>query len=112
MEIRKEILDELIAGYKDPEDLIGDKGLLRQLTKALLERAMESELTHELGYEKNDKRAIKGSGNRRNGSSAKTVRSKHGEISLDVPRDRDAEFEPVLIKKHQRHSVGVAPTRP
>lgn len=106
MEIRKEILDELISGYKNPEDLIGDNGLLKQLTKALLERAMEAELTHELGYEKNDKKSIKGSGNRRNGTSAKLVRSKHGEISLEVPRDRDAEFEPVLIKKHQRRFDG------
>jgi putative transposase len=53
MEIRKELLDELIKDYKNPEDLIGESGLLKQLTKALLERAMEAELTHELGYEKN-----------------------------------------------------------
>ena len=111
MEIRKEILDELIRDYRNPEDLIGESGLLKQLTKALLERAMEAELTHELGYEKNS-RSGGSTSNRRNGSSSKTVRSKHGEVELDIPRDRDSEFEPVLIKKHQRHSVGVAPTRP
>jgi transposase-like protein len=55
MEIRKEILDELIRDYKNPEDLIGEQGLLKQLTKALLERAMEAELTHELGYGRNDR---------------------------------------------------------
>lgn len=106
MEIRKEILDELIRDYKNPEDLIGDQGILKQLTKALLERAMEAELTHELGYEKGDKSSLKESSNRRNGTSAKTVRSKHGEVSLDVPRDRETEFEPVLIKKHQRRFDG------
>lgn len=106
MAIRKEILDELMRDCKNPEDLIGDQGLLKQLTKALLERAMESELTHELGYEKNDKSSLKESSNRRNGTSSKTVRSKHGEIELDIPRDRDSEFEPVLIGKHQRRFDG------
>lgn len=105
-EIRREILDELIRDYKNPEDLIGEQGLLKQLTKALLERAMEAELTHELGYERNDRVSLKESGNRRNGTSSKTVRSKHGEIDLDIPRDREAEFEPVLIKKHQRRFDG------
>ncbi len=105
MEIRKEILDELIKDYKNPEDLIGEKGLLKQLTKALLERAMEAELTHELGYEKNAHSGGSTS-NRRNGHSSKRVRSKHGEIDLEIPRDRESEFEPVLIKKHQRRFDG------
>lgn len=105
MEIRKEILDELIKDYKNPEDLIGENGLLKQLTKALLERAMEAELTHELGYEKNA-RSGGSTPNRRNGHSSKRVRSKHGEIDLEIPRDRTSEFEPVLIKKHQRRFDG------
>ncbi len=106
MTIRKEILDELIRDYKNPEDLLGENGLLKQLTKALLERAMNAELTHELGFERNDKSSCKENGNRRNGTSAKTVKSKHGEIELEVPRDRTAEFEPVIIKKHQRRFDG------
>ena len=106
MEIKKEILDELIKDYKNPEDLLGENGLLKQLTKALLERAMQAELTHELGFDKDDRRAIKETANRRNGSSAKTVRSKHGEIELEVPRDRASEFEPVIVKKHQRRFDG------
>jgi putative transposase len=105
MEIRKELLDELIKDYKNPEDLIGENGILKQLTKALLERAMEAELTHELGYEKNA-RSEGSTSNRRNGHSSKRVRSKHGEIDLEVPRDRESEFEPVLIKKHQRRFDG------
>lgn len=106
MTIRKEILDELIRDYKNPEDLLGENGLLKQLTKALLERAMEAELTHELGFEKHDKGAFKETGNRRNGTSRKTVKSKHGEIELEIPRDRESEFEPQIIPKHQRRFEG------
>jgi putative transposase len=98
-------LEELLREYKNPEDLIGEEGLLKQLTKALLEKVMSSELTHELGYAKHDKEAVKGK-NRRNGTTKKTVRSKHGEIALDIPRDRDGEYEPVMIKKHQRRFDG------
>jgi hypothetical protein len=54
MELDKELIDKLLAGYKGPEDLIGEQGLLKQLTKALVERAMHAELTHHLGYEKHD----------------------------------------------------------
>jgi len=67
---------------------------------------MNAELTHELGFERNDKSSLKENGNRRNGTSAKTVKSKHGEIELDIPRDRQSEFEPVIIKKHQRRFDG------
>ncbi len=102
MTIRKEVLDELIKDYQNPEDLLGENGLLKQLTKALLERAMNAELTHELGFEKHDKSSLKENGNRRNGTSAKTIKSKHGEIELAIPRDRASEFEPQIIKKHQR----------
>ena len=82
MEIKPEILDELIKGYKNPEDLLGEQGLLKQLTKALLERAMSAELTHELGYDKHSKAANKPTANRRNGTSEKTVSSKHGEMQI------------------------------
>ncbi len=88
MTIKKEILDELIRDYKNPEDLLGENDLLKQLTKALLEWAMNAELTHELGFERNDKSSLKENGNRRNGTSPKTVKSKHGEIALNTPRDR------------------------
>ena len=106
MTISKEVLDELIKDYKNPEDLLGENGLLKQLTKALLERAMEAELTFDLGFEKNDKSSLKQTGNRRNGTSNKTVKSKHGAIELEIPRDRDAEFEPQIVKKHQRRFDG------
>jgi putative transposase len=106
MTIRKEILDELIKDYKNPDDLIGENGILKQLTKALLERAMEAELTHELGFEKHDKISLKETDNRRNGTSRKTVKSKHGEIELLIPRDRENEFEPQIIPKHTRRFEG------
>ena len=104
--IKPEILDELIKGYKNPEGLLGENGLLKQLTKALLERAMAAELTHELGYNKHDKSISKPTRNRRNGSSPKAVASHHGEMEINVPRDRAGEFEPVIIKKHQRRFDG------
>ena len=72
MEIDKELIDKLLADYKGPEDLIGEQGLLKQLTKALVERAMQAELTHHLGYSKNDP-AGRGSGNTRNGASTTEV---------------------------------------
>ena len=106
MPIKKEILDELIRDYKNPEDLLGENGLLKQLTKALLERAMEAELAFDLGFEKNDRQTVKESTNRRNGTTSKTVKSKHGEIDLSIPRDRENEFEPRIVKKHQRRFDG------
>src|SRR6266480_7680487 len=101
MPFRQELLDELLKNYKKPEDLLGEEGLLKQLTKALVERAMESELTHQLGYEKHSPRGYN-SGNSRNGKTKKTVTSKHGEMEIAVPRDREGEFEPQIIKKNQR----------
>jgi putative transposase len=68
MGIDKELIDKLLADYKGPEDLIGEPGLLKQLTKALVARAMDAELTHHLGYERHDTTG-RGSGNSRNGTS-------------------------------------------
>jgi putative transposase len=105
MEIKKEVLDELIKDYKKPEDLIGETGLLKQLTKALLERALGAELTQHLGYEKHDPDGYN-SGNSRNGTSAKTVKGEFGEITVETPRDRNSSFEPQLLKKHQTRFDG------
>src|SRR6202165_5204353 len=105
MEIKKEVLDELIKDYKRPEDLIGETGLLKQLTKALIERAMNAELTHHLGYEKHDPAGYN-SGNSRNGSSSKTVKGEFGEIVVETPRDRNGSFEPQIVQKHQTRFDG------
>ena len=85
MAIDKELIDKLLADYKGPEDLIGEQGLLKQLTKALVERAMQAELTHHLGYEKRDP-AGRGSGNSRNGSSRKKLKGDFGEAEIAGPQ--------------------------
>lgn len=105
MEIRKELLDELIKDYEKPEDLIGETGLLKQLTKALMERALNAELTNHLGYEKHDP-AGHNTGNSRNGTTPKTVSGEFGEITVETPRDRNSSFEPQLLKKHQTRFEG------
>lgn len=104
-EIRKELLDELIAGYKKPEDLLGPGGLLKQLTAALVERAMDAELTEHLGYDKHDP-AGRGSGNSRNGTSKKTLKTGRGDIPIQVPRDRKGDFEPVIVPTGKTHFDG------
>ena len=101
MAVEKDLIDKLIAGYQKPEDLIGENGLLKQLTKALIERAMNAELTEQLGYEKNRPKEGK-SGNARNGKSRKKLKGDFGEIEIEVPRDRAGEFEPKIVPKHQR----------
>jgi putative transposase len=87
-----ELLDQLLAGYERPEDLTGDDGLFRRLKKALIERALGAELTDHLGYERGDP-AGRGSGNSRNGVSAKTVLTEDGEVQIEVPRDRAGTFD-------------------
>ena len=105
MEIKDELLDELIKGYQKPEDLIGENGLLKELTKRLVERALRGELTHHLGYERNEDAAAKGS-NRRNGSSRKTLKGDFGDLEISVPRDREGTFEPVMVAKNQTRWTG------
>ena len=105
MAISKDVLDELMKNYKGPDDITGPDGLLKQLSRALIERAMQAELTDQLGYEKNDP-ARKPTENRRNGSSKKRLRSDQGPMDIEVPRDRDGEFEPVIIPKHKREFKG------
>lgn len=105
MELDKELIDKLLAGYKGPEDLIGEQGLLKQLTKALVERAMNAELTHHLGYEKHDPSG-RGSGNSRNGTSRKKLKGDFGEAEIEVPRDREGTFTPQIVAPHQRRFTG------
>jgi putative transposase len=105
MPIRTELIDELLKDYKKPEDMVGENGLLKQLTQALVERALGAELTHHLGYEKHSADG-KNSGNSRNGTSPKTLKSDLGDMPIEVPRDRRGDFEPQLIKKGQRRFTG------
>lgn len=103
--IDNELIDNLLKDYKKPEDLIGDNGLLKQLTKQLLERAMAAELTEHVGYEKHDPGGHH-SGNSRNGKSAKTIKGSFGDLALETPRDRNGTFEPQIIEKHQTRFTG------
>ncbi len=102
--IRPELLDELLAGYKSPEDLVGEDGLLKQLVGALVNRAMQAEMTEHLGYESGGE--AQGQSNRRNGKRTKRLRSDHGPLQVEVPRDREGTFEPLLVPKHSRESGG------
>ncbi len=105
MEIDKEVIDKLLTNYQKPEDIVGENGLLKQLTKALVERAMEAELTHHLGYEKHDPLGY-GSGNSRNGTSKKRLKGDFGEVNIAVPRDRNASFEPKIVPKGETRFTG------
>ncbi len=105
MPITPELLDELLKDYHSPDDMFGNDGLLQQLTKAVLERALQGEMTHHLGYEKHDA-AGKNTDNSRNGKSSKTIKGKRGQVQIDVPRDRESSFEPQLIKKGQTRFDG------
>jgi putative transposase len=105
MGIDKELIDQLLANYQKPEDIIGENGLLKQLTKALVERAMEAELTTHLGYEKHDPVGY-GSGNSRNGKSRKQLQGDFGEVQIEVPRDRRASFEPQIVPKGETRFAG------
>lgn len=98
------LIDELIAG-KTPEEIVGEGGLLQALTKRVYERALEGEMTHHLGY---PPKAPEGrnSGNSRNGKTIKTVKTGSADVPLEIPRDRNGEFEPQLVKKHQRRLPG------
>ena len=100
--VAHELIDKARA---DGVSLVGPNGLLRQLTKTVLETALNAELDEHLGYEKGDRDGKFGS-NERNGSSAKTVRTDVGEVRIDVPRDRDGTFAPKIVPKYARRVEG------
>ncbi len=100
-----EVLDELLAGAQGEEEIVGSGGLLSQLTKRLVERAMEVELTDHLGYEPHLE-LPGGAGNARNGSTPKTLITEQGAVRIDAPRDRAGTFEPQIVRKRQRRFEG------
>ncbi|MCG7545769.1 IS256 family transposase [Pseudoalteromonas sp. MM17-2] len=105
MPISDKLIDQLLEGCDSPEDILGEAGLLKQLTKKVAERALNAEMEQHLGYTKHAPEG-RNSGNSRNGKTNKKVRSVHGEIDLDVPRDRSGSFEPKLIKKGEKQLNG------
>ena len=100
-----DLIDQLLAGYQKPEDLIGENGLLNKLTKAVLESALQAEMSAHLGHDKHDPVANT-AGNTRNGTSSKTLKGEFGELPIEIPRDRQGSFEPQLITKHQTRWTG------
>jgi putative transposase len=99
------LLDELIKGCKTQEDVFGKGSVFKELQKALLERMLAGEITAELGYEKHSADG-KNSGNSRNGYGEKTLKCEQGEMLIKVPRDRNGDFEPQIIPKHQTRFEG------
>ena len=103
--VPKELIASLLADYRKPEDLIGEHGLLKQLTKILVEAALETEMIDHLGHGKNEP-VENPAGNTRNGKSKKTLKGEFGELPIEIPRDRHGTFEPLLIPKHQTRWTG------
>lgn len=103
---KKSRVDEMLEEASNPGDILGEGGLLKQLTKRLIERALAGELTYQLKQEARSESETDGieaaKANSRNGYSKKTVKSERGELDLEIPRDRQGTFEPILVPKHQR----------
>ena len=96
------MIDALLADAKiTGTPLDGVDGLLNRMTKAVIERALQAEMTHELGYARDDP-AGAGTGNSRNGSGRKTISTANGPVTIDVPRDRNGAFEPKIVPKRAR----------
>ena len=100
-----DVVDALLAGASTEEEIVGPGGVLSQLTKRLVERAMEVEITDHVGYERHQE-PPGGAQNTRNGSTPKRLITEHGEVPIDTPRDRDGSFSPKIVKKRQRRFEG------
>src|SRR5579875_2627863 len=100
-----DVVDQLLAGARTEEEIVGPGGLLSQLTKRLVERALEVELTDHLGYEPHAE-PPGGAGNTRSGSTPKTLTTEHGPVEIKTPRDRQGTFEPRIVRKRQRRFEG------
>ena len=99
---QQQLAEQLLAQAKaQGVDLVGPGGLFNELTKRVLETALEAEMSEHLGYDKHDYAGRDG-GNSRNGVRAKTVLTEIGPVQIDVPRDLDASFDPQIVKKRQR----------
>lgn len=96
--IRGELLDEILSMTDNPANFFNEQNLFFELKKAIMERALEGELAHHLGYPKHGERP---DSNARNGSTSKTLKTDQGNFEIQIPRDRHSTFEPQLVKKHQ-----------
>jgi putative transposase len=98
MTIRRELIDELLKEYETPQDILGEGGLLKELTKAVIERCLETELDTHLGYPKHGRKG-NATGNNRNGQSQKTLKGEQGHVDIEVPRDRQGTGLPAARQK-------------
>jgi putative transposase len=107
-EVNQRVLAEQLLAQAKAQgvELLGPNGLLNQLTKPVLETALEAEMTEHLGYDKHDPAGRDG-GNSRNGTRAKTVFTEIGPVEIEVPRDTDSTFDPTIVRKRQRRLTGV-----
>ena len=105
-ELSDELIDELLAGARTAGEIAGPDGLLGELTRRLLERALAAELTEHLGYPPGQA-PPGGAGNHRNGHTAKTLRTELGPVEVRTPRDRQGIFEPRLVGKRQTRLAGL-----
>ena len=101
------MLDDLLADCEGPEDILGESGLLKQLSQRLVERALAGELSHHLANDEQPSENASRRRNSRNGYSKKTVQSTQGDLDLSIPRDRNGDFEPIRVPKHQRRLAGI-----
>jgi len=106
MPIRRELIDELLKDYQDPQAILAEDGLLKQLTKAVIERCLETELDTHLGYPKHARQGNT-TGNRRNGQSPKTLKGEQGQVDIDVPRDRNGSGLPAAGQKGTNTAGGL-----
>ncbi|MBE9242850.1 transposase [Synechocystis salina LEGE 00041] len=98
--VADKLMDELLKDYSTPEEILGENGLLKQLGKRLIERALKGELSYYL--EQNEEES-----NSRNGYSDKTIQSAQGEMTINVPGDRKSNFEPILVPKREKRIQGL-----
>ena len=105
MTIRRELIDELLKEYETPQEILGEGGLLKDLTKAVIERCLETELDTHLGYPKHGRQGH-ATGNSRNGHSQKNPKGEQAHVDIEVPRDRQGTFEPQLVRKGQTRLEG------
>jgi putative transposase len=103
MTFRPELIDELLKDYRNPEDLMGSEGIVKQLTTALIERCLTAEIDTHLQAERSEpaEPVVDRSKNRRNGHSKKTIKGEFGVAEIAVPRNRNGEFEPLIVRKGQ-----------
>ena len=100
------MIDELIAGKRGEAEILGSGGVLGELTRRLVERALSEELSEHLGYPAGQA-PVGGAGNARNGATPKTLLTDHGSVAIEQPRDRKGSFQPQIVKKNQRRLAGL-----